>query len=45
MKIGETVKVRLQGGKVKKGVITDFVPDLYTHTHTLWLSRSASLKS
>ena len=34
MKIGETVKIRLQGGKVKKGVITDFVPDLYTHTHT-----------
>ena len=45
MKIGETVKIRLQGGKVKKGVITDFVPDLYTHTHThLWPSASARLR-
>lgn len=43
MKIGETVKIRLQGGKVKKGVITDFVPDLYTHTH-LWPSASARLR-
>lgn len=33
-KIGDKVKVRLSDGKVKKDVIKDILPTLYTHTHT-----------
>lgn len=30
---GQKVKVRLADGKVKKAVVLEYVPDLYTHTH------------
>jgi hypothetical protein len=33
-KTGQKVKVRLSDGKVKDAVIQEYVPDLYTHTHT-----------
>ena len=33
-KIGEKVKVRLSDGKVKDAIVQEYVPDLYTHTHT-----------
>ena len=33
-KTGEKVKVRLSDGKVKMAVVQEYVPDLYTHTHT-----------
>ena len=37
-KSGQKVMVRLADGKVKKAVFQEYVPDLYTHTHThTWL--------
>ena len=33
-KSGQKVKVRLADGTVKKAVVLEYVPDLYTHTHT-----------
>lgn len=33
-KSGQKVKVRLADGAVKKAVVKEYVPDLFTHTHT-----------
>jgi hypothetical protein len=43
-KIGEKVKVRLSDGKVKDAIVQEYVPDLYTHTHTWLPSGSARLR-